>query len=203
MLGPHWNYYWIYCCCPALWRSWALGLQNLYLHIVHQIIDVIDIGVGQPIHWFWAWVVAQLVSPPALPCRHHQDELSYKGQGQFLCLHSLRSGLPHLHLSGPALLCCPRSYVLQLIRDRASSPALFISGPALHLPQALMATKGWGGTDRTCLSPAHAFTWQMRNGDSVSMLTTLELTCHYLPSSMELDLLCCPTEVQCLLDQLS
>lgn len=86
------------------------------LFILQQSIDKVDVGVTNSKPWIYAWVVAELVSPPALPCPHHQDELSSsgpanlpsatatKGQDHVSCSHSLR--LAHLSPSHQSLLYC-------------------------------------------------------------------------------------------------
>ena len=54
----------------------ALGLQDLSLHVLQQITDGVDVGVGQLIALILGLGGAGLVGLPALPHPHHQVELS-------------------------------------------------------------------------------------------------------------------------------
>ena len=90
------------------------GKGSLCPPMLQQIIDGMDVGVGQP--WFWAWVGAGLISLLVLPCLHHQGELSSialassplavmsKGQGRFSSFQALMVGSPTPTPSGSALL---------------------------------------------------------------------------------------------------
>jgi hypothetical protein len=84
----------------------------------------------------WAWVVAELVSPPALLHPHHQGKLSApvihpilqpaKGWASSSTLITL-AGSPLPTTSGPVLLYCPSkvqgllSRVLQPVRGKTNS----------------------------------------------------------------------------------
>lgn len=102
--------------------------------------------------WIWAWMIAELVSLLALLRPHHQGELSDtapassssatagKGSGQVSCSHAIGADIPAPTALGPALLCCPSEVlllflVLQMVRRRASCPAIKTPGPTL-LPAA-------------------------------------------------------------------
>lgn len=98
---------------------------------------------------FWASVVVELVSPPALPSPHYQDELSSivlarspfaamsKGTGPVLLLSYSVASSSASTPPGPALLFCPGkvqgpiSWVQKLVKGRDNSPALMALGPAL------------------------------------------------------------------------
>lgn len=55
--GPSLVFSWLSCCCRVLWRSGSFGSSGW--------VPSCWGGPSQP--WFWAWVVAGLVSLPALP----------------------------------------------------------------------------------------------------------------------------------------
>lgn len=78
----------------------ALDLQDWLLYSLQQFIDGIDVGEwANSQTWIWAWMLAELISLPALPQKHHQGELSSttlasspsaatgEGQGQLSCCH--------------------------------------------------------------------------------------------------------------------
>ena len=69
------------------------NLQDWPLHVLQQFIHGVDVTVGQSKPWIWTWVVAELLSPPALWYQHHQDELS-----------STAPPMSHLSGVGPARL---------------------------------------------------------------------------------------------------
>ena len=54
----------------------ALDLQDRPLHMFHQFINVVDAGVVNSKSRILAWMVAELVSLPALPHTHRQGQLS-------------------------------------------------------------------------------------------------------------------------------
>lgn len=47
VLGPHQDFSQISGCCPELWRSYGFWSADQSLHILQQLIDVVDVGVGQ------------------------------------------------------------------------------------------------------------------------------------------------------------
>jgi hypothetical protein len=80
----------------------ALVLPHKPIHELPPFIDEVDVGWANSQPCIYAWVVAELVSLPALLPLHHQEALP------------ALSGLPHP--------------VLQLARCGATSPALMSSG---------------------------------------------------------------------------
>lgn len=79
----------------------------------------------------------------------------------------------------------PLSYVLHLVRGRASSLTLVIPGPGLS---PATGSKGWG---RGCLSLTRATTWQMKGTGSGLLLSCLQgwrawVTTNRFSSSTEL-----------------
>lgn len=83
MLGPNWDSSWIPCCFFVSWRSCSFRSTGQVLHKLQKITNRVDIGVGQPITWFWACIVARLIilqalspSAPPHPDPHYQGELS-------------------------------------------------------------------------------------------------------------------------------
>ena len=90
----------------------ALDLDDVFLPMLHQITDGVDVGVGQ------LRTQVGLVSLPDLSCLLYQGELSSivptsspfaamsKGRGHFY-FHTLKGGSPIPTPLGPALLCCP------------------------------------------------------------------------------------------------
>ena len=99
--------------------------------------------------WIWAWMVAELVSPPALQHPPQQSALQrclprllslccgWQGAGSALPPSCPRAGSPVPMPLKPALLCCPGevqallSQELQLVRDWESSR------PGVQLSQLL------------------------------------------------------------------
>ena len=61
------NYHFVVLCHgdPA-----ALNQKAWPFHEPQQFTDAVDFEVGQPKPWVWAWVVADLISGPALPYPH-------------------------------------------------------------------------------------------------------------------------------------
>ena len=119
----------------------TLGLQDLLCYMLKEFIDEVDFGVGQLRPRILAWVLAELVSLPALLHLHHQGELSSTAparlpnaniggrQVRSLSLMPLELNHQHQHLqgAGPALLSAPASERGRL----ANTPALKTPGPAL------------------------------------------------------------------------
>lgn len=107
---------------PVSWRSYSPvseGLNHLPTpSMLQQIIDEVDVGVGQYITLFLGLGTCRFVSPPALLCLCHQGDLSSfalgtsplavinKQWGHFPGFHIFRVGSHTLTLSGPARLCC-------------------------------------------------------------------------------------------------
>ena len=56
-----------------------MGVQDLSITDVTQIMDEVDAVVGKLITLVLAWEVAGLVRLPASSCPHHQGELSSIG----------------------------------------------------------------------------------------------------------------------------
>lgn len=77
---------------PAGWCLGLLGdLEPLWpLHVLQKFLDGVDVGVGRFKALDLAWVEAELVSPPALLCLHHQGQLSHfpkaRGRASFPAL---------------------------------------------------------------------------------------------------------------------
>lgn len=95
----------------------VFALQDKSLHVLPQISMGVDVGVGQIMPWFLAWVVSGMVNLPALPW-HHKGELSgvaglvppcsnEQGTGLVLLLSHFQGRLSHTWTSGRILLCCP------------------------------------------------------------------------------------------------
>ena len=49
----------------------AMVLQDQSFYVLYQVIDGVDTGSANSKPWFWARVVAELVSPPARLCYAH------------------------------------------------------------------------------------------------------------------------------------
>lgn len=106
-------------------RSSALDLQDMLLHMLQQIIDEVDVGVGQ-------LIVLGMFSLTALPVSHHNCEFSCiapasspsvamsNGWGQFSCFHDLMVGSPIPTPPGPTLLESPRQGVGAVLPSAAA-----------------------------------------------------------------------------------
>lgn len=46
-MGPHWDSSWV-SCCPVSWKSCRFGSADLALHMLQQLVDEVDVGLGQP-----------------------------------------------------------------------------------------------------------------------------------------------------------
>jgi hypothetical protein len=101
ILDSHWNSSWISCRCPVLWRFCSVGSMGpAFAHapVVHRWGRC----WGGPTQksWIWAWVLAGLVSLPALLHLHHQGELSCTQ-----CCSSLQGGWGGGGGSAPPCTC--------------------------------------------------------------------------------------------------
>jgi hypothetical protein len=69
--------------------------------------SIIDIGWANTKPWTWAWVVSELVSPPALPHPHHQGKLSSTAPARSPnpAASKGQSQLSYSHTTGPVHLC--------------------------------------------------------------------------------------------------
>jgi hypothetical protein len=110
MLDPHQDSSQLSCCCPVSWRACSFssaGPAPSY-HMLQQFIDGVHVGWANSKPWVWAWVLAELVSPPALLYPHHQGQLSCFAQVRrrtgLALLHALHS-LPPFPSSYPLNQC--------------------------------------------------------------------------------------------------
>lgn len=133
-----------------------------------------DVGIDPLQTWFWAWVIAGLVIPPALLCPHYQCKLlgialsnsslaaMSNGRGPSLAFMSSSLAPPYLHNRAYSL-CFPGQmkgsliYVMQLMMGRYSSFILMTLGPTF--PPAT-GSKGRGAGKH--LSTIPTTIWQMR-----------------------------------------
>lgn len=117
-------------------------------------------------------MVAELVSPLVLPYQHHQGELSScalaspsnatTGRVKVCTPALMPLGTAHpyshlqsqLHCAAQVKYGTPSSQVLQLVRSRGSSPALYDPGPAI---QTSADREEWGG--RSLSLGSHYLTW--------------------------------------------
>lgn len=130
IMKPHfWGSSWICWYCPVSWRSYSFDLLDWPLHALQQFINGADVGLGQfkglDLSLSIIWAVKPNGSPSLMPSGPTQK------QPMQPC---------------PALPYCPGevqgflSWVLQPVRDMASSPTLMTPGPIL--PPAL-GGEGW------------------------------------------------------------
>lgn len=47
ILVPYWGSSWMSCCCPVWWRACSFSLQDHPFHVLWQVIDGVDAGLGQ------------------------------------------------------------------------------------------------------------------------------------------------------------
>ena len=120
------------------WRSpAAVHLKYWPLHTLKQFADDVNVGWENLEPWIWGWVVAELLSLPALLGLHYQGQLfhfsqmtggarltvaSHQRQDLFSSTHATREG----YLSSSACVRCGTSLsqVVQVGRRGTSSPAL-------------------------------------------------------------------------------
>lgn len=124
-------------CCghPA-----ALGLWVRFLHMVQQIVDGMDVGLGQVITLGLGLGLGSYRAGPP------------DGKWELSHAHCFWRGSPTPPLTGPDLLCCPGGMQGLLFRVfqvaiRANSHTLITTGPALP------PTRGIGGQAARASSP--------------------------------------------------
>jgi hypothetical protein len=76
ILDPQPDFSWISCCWQLMWRSCSFGPAELAPSHAPAVHIFMKLGWTNSRPWIWAWDVAELVSPPALPHTHHQDDFS-------------------------------------------------------------------------------------------------------------------------------
>ena len=118
ILDSHRDSSWLSIAVPCCGDPTVLDLRNCPLHMLQKLLDGVRIGVSQPIGLDLPWVVAKLVSRPALPHPHHHVTFSIpalasspsaagsKKWGHFPHSHPLGASSPSVITPGPALLCC-------------------------------------------------------------------------------------------------
>jgi hypothetical protein len=132
-----------------------MEILKFWICMTGSFIDKGDVGVDQPKPWIWAWVVAKLVSPPALPHPDHQAlDLDYSFA---LSCHpmqqSARSGANSPTPMSSRHLCPTPS----LLDTRASSivlPPGEGAGGRVHSPK-------WEAGGQSQLSCSHDFQGQL------------------------------------------
>lgn len=119
----------------------------------------------------WAWVVAELIPPPALPNSYHHGQLSSttrasppnsiarRGRSQLSCSHALQLATS----PGPSLLCYPGK-IFSCSHDlRASYPSCFswqevLCGLGGHLSHITSSLKRRGRDSCSILTPLDRLT---------------------------------------------
>lgn len=119
MMGTHWDFSWIYCCCPMYGEPKSLILQDQPFHLLQQITDGMEIGFG-PTHtpvsgprYLTDWSALQIFpvltsSMSSLAFSWLVYPYSSEQLASQFCFHIMRIRSPtHLCNHGQlALLCC-------------------------------------------------------------------------------------------------